>query len=129
MLKRSPGQGRHPADRCAYGDEFHPRGNRSNTTFRSPTPARQHRRGVPKVRSTLIVTDTALFKIEAAGFRRILFEHIAMAGDRPCGCPTVVDYRGRSIELQADKWKRLKSLKRRLIEILDPALFRTLPKH
>ena len=77
----------------------------------------------------MIVTDTALFKIEAMGTRRILFEDMVMAGDRPCGCPTVVDYRGQSIELQADNWKRLKSLKRRLIEILDPAIFHTFPKH
>jgi hypothetical protein len=52
-----------------------------------------------------------------------------MAGDRPCGCLTLVDSQGRSIEFQADNWKRLKSLKRRMIEILDPALIRTFPKH
>ena len=81
----------------------------------STAPSARH----AKEKSTLIVTDTALFKIEAAGTHRILFEDIVMAGDRPCRCLPLVDYRGRSIELQADNWKRLKSLKRRLIEILD----------
>lgn len=52
-----------------------------------------------------------------------------MAGDRPCGCLTLVDSQGRSIEFQADSWKLLKSLRRRMIEILDPALIRTFPKH
>jgi hypothetical protein len=80
-------------------------------------------------KNTLIVTDTALFNVEAARTRRILFEDIVMAGDRPCGCLTLVDDRGRSIEFQADDWKRLKSLKRRVIEILDPALVRTFPRH
>jgi hypothetical protein len=75
------------------------------------------------------VTNTALFRIEAARTRRIPFEDIVMAGDRSCGCLTLVDGQGRSIEFQADNWKRLKSLKRRLIEILDPALIRTFPKH
>ena len=52
-----------------------------------------------------------------------------MAGDRSCGCLTLVDAHGRSIEFQADNWKRLKSLKSRLIESLDPALIRSFPKH
>jgi len=80
-------------------------------------------------KSTLIVTDTALFSIEAGRTRRILFEDIVMAGDRSCGCLILVDSHGRSIEFQADSWKRLKSLKRRLIEILDPTLIRSFPKH
>jgi hypothetical protein len=80
-------------------------------------------------KSTLIVTDTALFNIEAGRTRRILFEDIVMAGDRSCGCLTLVDSQGRSIEFQADNWKRVKSLKRRLIETLDPTLVRIFPKH
>ena len=80
-------------------------------------------------KTTLIVTDTALFSIEVGRTRRILFEDIVMAGDRSCGCLTLVDAQGRSVEFQADNWKRLKSLKRRLIEILDPALVRSFPKH
>ena len=80
-------------------------------------------------KSTLIVTDNALFNVEAARTRRILFEDVVMVGDRPCGCLTLVDYRGRSIELQAGNWKRMKSLKRRLIEVVDPSLVRIFPKH
>jgi hypothetical protein len=78
---------------------------------------------------TLIVTDTTLFSREAGRTRRILFEDIVMAGDRSCGCLSLVDAQGRSIEFQADSWKRLKSLKRRLIESLDPTLVRSFPKH
>ncbi|MBK4349042.1 insulinase family protein [Lacisediminihabitans changchengi] len=80
-------------------------------------------------KTRLIVTDTALFSIEVERTRRILVEDIVMAGDRSCGCLTLVDSRGRSIQFQADNWKRLPSLKRRLIEILDPALVRSFPKH
>ena len=80
-------------------------------------------------KSTLIVTDKALFKIEVGRTRRILFEDIVMAGDRSCGCLTLVDTQGRSIEFQADNWKRLKSLKRRLIKSLDLTLIRSFPKH
>jgi len=80
-------------------------------------------------KTTLIVTDTALFKIQAARTRRILFEDIVMAGDRSCGCLTLVDAQGRSIEFKADNWKRLKSLKRRVIKSLDPTLIRSFPKH
>lgn len=80
-------------------------------------------------KNTLIVTDQALFNAEAGRTRRILFADIVMVGDHPCGCLTLIDHRGRSIEFQADKWKHLKSLKRCLIEVLDPALVRTFPKH
>ena len=80
-------------------------------------------------KGTLVVTEMALFNIEAAGTRQILFKDIVMAGDRACGCLTLVNHRGQSIEFQADDWKRLKSLKRRMIEILDPDLVRTFPKH
>jgi hypothetical protein len=78
---------------------------------------------------TLIVTDEALFNAGAARTRRILFADVVLVGDRPCGCLTLVDCRGRSIEFQADAWKHLKSFRRRLIEIVDPALVRTFPKH
>ena len=78
---------------------------------------------------TLIVTETALVKTDGAGTRQILFEDIVIAGDRACGCLTLVDHRGQSIEFETDDWKRLKSLKRRIIEILNPALIRTFPKH
>jgi hypothetical protein len=80
-------------------------------------------------KETLIVTDSALFKVKEARTRRILFEDIVMVGDRPCGCLVLVDYWGRSVEFQAENWKRMKSLKRRLLEILDPALVRAFPKH
>jgi hypothetical protein len=80
-------------------------------------------------KSTLIVTNTTLFKIEAARTRRILFEDVVMAGDRSCGCLTLVDSNGRSIEFQANDWKRLKSLKRRLLESLEPGLIQNFPKH
>lgn len=80
-------------------------------------------------KNALIVTDKALFNVEAARTRRILFADIVMVGDRQCGCLTLVDDRGQSVEFQADNWKRLKSLKRRLIDILDPALVRAFPKH
>jgi hypothetical protein len=80
-------------------------------------------------KNTLLVTDKAVFNTEAAHTRRILFADIVLAGDRPCGCLALVDCRGQSIEFQADNWKRLKSLKRHLLEILDPALVRTFPTH
>jgi hypothetical protein len=37
-------------------------------------------------KNTLIVTDKALFNVEAARTRRILFADIVMVGDRQCGC-------------------------------------------
>jgi predicted Zn-dependent peptidase len=78
---------------------------------------------------TLLVGHEALFKIAGAGTRQIAFKDIALVGDRACGCLTLVDYQGRSVEFQTDDWKRLKSLKTLLLGVFDPAIVRQFPKH
>lgn len=80
-------------------------------------------------KETLIVTDKALFTVKAALTRRILVNDIVLVGDRQCGCLVLIDYWGRSVEFHSEDWKRTKSLKRHLLQILDPALVRAFPKH
>jgi predicted Zn-dependent peptidase len=82
-----------------------------------------------KSKTTVTVTDEALMEVGRKSSRRILFNDIVLAGDRSCGCFTLVDFWGRSIEFDADHWKRLKSLKKTVLAKLDPSVVRQFPKH
>ncbi|APX03971.1 hypothetical protein BWQ92_21600 [Arthrobacter sp. QXT-31] len=79
-------------------------------------------------KAALELTETHLLKLESGKTKSIKLADIVLAGDRSCGCVSLLDRRGRSTEIHTDDWKKSKKLRRKLLGVFPTEIVRKFPE-
>ncbi|MFF2318299.1 hypothetical protein ACFVTE_18780 [Arthrobacter sp. NPDC058097] len=78
--------------------------------------------------TTLVLTPTHLMSQTSRKTKTISLADVAVVGDRSCGCLSLMDQRGRSIDLNMDEWKAGKKLRKQLLEAFPREVIRPFPE-
>ncbi|MFE4541276.1 insulinase family protein [Arthrobacter sp. NPDC056727] len=73
----------------------------------------------------LTLTPTRLMTQTSGKTRTILLADVDVVGDHSCGGISLMDYRGRTCDLNMDEWKAGKKLRRKLLEAFPPEIIRS----
>ena len=78
--------------------------------------------------AALWLTKSHLLKRESGEKSSIRLADVVVVGDRSCGCISLMDRWGRSLELDVDQWRGGKKLRRRLLKAFPVEIVRAFPE-